>query len=566
MSRRKWKPLLAGEDAAATSPKEGVRLVISSVARTPLRACARVPHVDVVDHARLPSLSIFGPRELDGFGGYCDRESGYRLGDLMDSLTRRLIALAGVLMLFAAGCGGNISTTTTTTTATASTQTPVSTQAPAATQAPTTTAVTAPADIIFYNGPVITMESAIPVAEALAVTDGLIIAVGSTDDILRYEGAGTLMVDLDGRALLPGFIDSHGHWIGDRGMVGLDTPQAAVAAALRGGWTSISEMFVNQERLDELVRLDEAGDLLIRVNAYLPVNYHDDHYGVWFAGYTPRHEYSLRLRIAGAKIFVDRSDDPTLMLLSEPHSDQPGFFGHASWTQDELTAMVSALHSDGWQVTIHTAGDGAADLVLNAFAAALNGESNDAFRHRIEHAMVLRDDQIQRMSDMGIVASIQLTWLHSDWLSDEEYWGPLEAALGPDRVAWLGRWRDLLDAGVKVIGGTDTPWTPAESAVGALYEAATRIGENGATPASWMLDQRITVEEALRLITIDAAYGTFDEEVKGSLAPGKWADLVVLSDNPLEIDINDLPRIDVLATIVGGQIVYCAPTFAGLCG
>jgi hypothetical protein len=80
-----------------------------------------------------------------------------------------------------------------------------------------------------------------------------------------------------------------------------------------------------------------------------------------------------------------------------------------------------------------------------------------------------------------------------------------------------------------------------------------------------MLDQRITVEEALRLITIDAAYGTFDEDNKGSLAPGKWADLVVLSDNPLEVAIDDLPRIDVLATIVGGQIAYCAPTFAGLC-
>ena len=462
-------------------------------------------------------------------------------------------------MLLATGCGGT--TATTTTGATTSTQTPTST--PVATQAPTTTAATAPADIIFYNGPVITMEAEIPVAEALAVTGGLITAVGSTDDVLRSEGPATLMVDLEGRALLPGFIDSHAHWIGDRGMVGLDTPQAAIAAALRDGWTSISEMFVNQERLDELVRLDEAGDLLIRVNAYLPVNYHDDHYGVWFADYTPRYEYSPRLRIAGAKIFVDRAG-PSLFLLSEPYTDQPGYFGHASWTQEELTAMVSGLHSDGWQITIHTAGDGAADLVLNAFAAALNGESNDAFRHRIEHAMVLRDDQIQRMSDLGIIASIQLTWLNSDWPGDE-FWGRLEAALGPDRVAWLGRWRDLLDGGVKVIGGTDTPWTPASS-VGALYEAATRIGENGATPAPWMLDQRITVEEALRLITIDAAYGTFDEDVKGSLATGKWADLVVLSDNPLEIGIDDLPEIDVLATIVGGQIVYCAPTFPGSCG
>ena len=467
-------------------------------------------------------------------------------------------------MLFA-GCGGNTATTTTTreTGTTATTQTPATTQAPATTTTTTTTAAVAgPAKTIFFNGSIVTMEAETPVAEALAVSGGVITAVGSTANVLRSQGPATLMVDLEGRALLPGFIDSHAHWIGDRNIAGVETPQAAIAAALRDGWTSISEQFVNQERLDELIQLDEAGDLLIRVNAYFPVNYHDDHYGVWFEGYTPRHEYSSRLRIAGAKVFVDRAN-PTLMFLSEPYSDQPGYFGHASWTQEELTAMVSNLHAEGWQITIHTTGDGAHDLVLNAFATALNGESNDAFRHRIEHAVVLRGDQIQRMSDLGIIASIQLTWLNSDWLGDE-YWGPFEAALGPDRVPWLGRWRELLDAGVKVIGGTDTPWTPASSAE-ALFEAVTRIGENGAPPAPWMLDQRITVEEALRLITIDAAYGTFDEDVKGSLAPGKWADLVILSHNPLEVAIDGLLEIDVLATVVGGEFVYCAPTLFALC-
>jgi imidazolonepropionase-like amidohydrolase len=120
-----------------------------------------------------------------------------------------------------------------------------------------------PADIIFFNGSVLTMEAETPVAEALAVTGGVITAVGSADDVLRNQGPGTLMVDLEGGALLPGFIDSHAHWIGDREIAGVETPQAAIGAALRDGWTSISEQFVNQERLDELVRLDEAGELLI---------------------------------------------------------------------------------------------------------------------------------------------------------------------------------------------------------------------------------------------------------------------------------------------------------------
>lgn len=488
----------------------------------------------------------------------------------MDMPTRKLVAIAGLLVVVAFGCGDDAavttaSNTTTTKPATTTSPPPEPTQTPATTSTSSSTTAPPPpeADMIFINGPVITMEAEIPVAEALAVTGGVITVVGSVDDALAVQGPSTVMIDLEGRALLPGFIDSHAHWIGDRVMEGLEEPQEAIAAVLQGGWTSISEMFVNQERLDELVRLDEAGELPIRVNAYLPVNFHDDHYGMWFAGYTPRDEYSPHLRIAGAKVFVDRAS-PSMFLLGEQYSDEPGYFGHASWTQEELTAMVGDLHAAGWQIAIHTSGDGAHDLVLNAFESALDGESNISHRHRIEHAMVLRDDQIQRMSDLGIIASIQLTWFTSDWLGNE-FWGRAAAAVGPDRVAWLGRWRDLLDAGVKVIGGTDMPWTPASS-VGGLYEAATRIGESGVAPAPWMLDQRITVEEALRLITIEAAYGTFDEDVKGSLAPGKLADLVVLSENPLEVEADGLLGIDVLATIVGGQVAFCEPALAALCG
>ena len=141
--------------------------------------------------------------------------------------------------------------------------------------------------------------------------------------------------------------------------------------------------------------------------------------------------------------------------------------------------------------------------------------------------MVLRDDQIQRLAALGVVASIQFTWLTSDWLVLDDL-RTVEATLGPDRIGWAGRWRDLLDAGVRVAGGTDTPWTRA-TPLQAIHQAVTRVGiSERPAAAEWMVRQAITVEEALRLLTIDAAYATSQEHIKGSIQPGRLADLVVL--------------------------------------
>ncbi len=423
------------------------------------------------------------------------------------------------------------------------------------------------ADLILYDGVVLTMDPARPLAQAIAIRGEHIVAVGSNRAVLRGRERATRVVDLHGRTVLPGFNDSHAHWIGDRSIAGIETPHEAISRALEGGWTSISELFVDQGRLDELVALDASGDLRLRVNAYLPVNFHDDKFGLWFGSYTPRQEFSSKLRIAGAKLFVDRAD-PKQMLLSAPHSDQPGFYGHASWTQQELTDVVTELDDLGWQVAIHTAGDGAQDLVLNAFETALAGRSNARLRHRVEHAMVLRDDQIRRIARLGLIASFQLTFFNSDWLADS-FWSGYEPALGPLRIGWAGRSRDLLNAGVRSIGGTDTPWYGEEGAAASALEAVelavTRVGPAGIPPRPWMLSQRISVLQALRLLTSNAAYGTFDEDVKGTLTPGTYADLVVLARNPLVVPREAIGDIDILVTMVGGSAEYCAASAAALC-
>ncbi len=390
-----------------------------------------------------------------------------------------------------------------------------------------------PADLILFNGTVLTMEPEDSEKEAVAVTGSHIVAVGTDAQVLALRGDSTSTIDLGGRTLLPGFIDSHGHRIGDRDEL---TSQAVIQGALAEGWTSLSELFVDQGRLDDLRTLDEAGDLRIRVNAYLPLSWQLERFGTWYQAYEPGQEFSPNLRIGGVKIFVDS-----------------WLWGELLFSQSELNELVAEAHEAGYQIASHTTVDESLDLILNAYENALQGASNELYRHRAEHVVMVRDDQLERMRELGIVASFQLTWFHSNWAE------AVETELLTEDVGKVARWHDLLEAGVHAIGGTDFPYgIPAtSSALEAIHQAVTRMGDQGIPPPSWMLDQRIRVEQALRLLTIDAAYGTAQEKVKGSLVEGKLADLVVLSENPLTIPVEQFPDIDVLLTVIGGTAEHC---------
>ena len=404
------------------------------------------------------------------------------------------------------------------------------------------------ADVIFHNGTVFTMDTEYPQAQAVAIQGDRIVAVGSDNEVLNMSGPGTALVDLEGRTLLPGFIDSHAHWIGDRESAGHSTSEEAIQAALENGWTSISELFVNQDRLDELLSLDQQAHLRLRVNAYLPLNWGEEKFGDWYQAYEPGQEFSSRLRIGGVKIFLDTNWGQTL------------FFSQA-----ELNELVTEAHEAGFQIAVHSVGEASQDLLLNAYENALQGESNQNHRHRIEHVVVLRDDQLDRMQRLGIIASFQF-FVPADCPE------VMEDVFGPELLPRVARWRDLVEGGVPSMGGTDSPWgceaaDPSKkgSPMEEIHKAATRIGKSGVPPAEWQLDQRITVEQALRLITIDAAYGTFQENVKGSIAVGKLADLVILSANPLATPIEQLTDIEVVMTMVGGRVEHCGQGYQSLC-
>jgi len=406
--------------------------------------------------------------------------------------------------------------------------------------------------IVFHNGPIHTMDPAVPGPEAVAVSGHRIVAVGGLDDALAAVGPGALTVDLQGRALLPGFIDSHTHRIGDRSSFGYGSAEDAIADALFQGWTSLDELYVNQERLDELLALAEGRQLRLRVNAYLPIsNPQGESLGDWYTAYSPGEELSPRLRVAGLKLFPDSNSGRVL-----------------HYSTSELTAMVEALHDEGWQLAIKAISIQAHDQVLDALSTVIEGGSNIR-RHRIEHALSMNQEQVARMAAMGVIASIQPHYPGA-LVGDPD----IEQLILEQGEESVGRWRDLVDAGVPIASGYAFPngydqetldIPPPGSPLRLLYRAPTMSSGVDNPPPEWMLGHAITVEETLRSLTIGAAYASGTDDRVGSITVGKLADLVVVSGDPLAVSVPELRTLQVVATIVGGKVEYCAPGLETWC-
>ena len=394
-------------------------------------------------------------------------------------------------------------------------------------------------DLALAGASVVTMDGRRR-AHSVSVVDGRISEVGGRD------GAA---IDLGGAAVLPGLIDSHSHWIGDRYLVG-DSAIEAVEAALSQGWTSTSELFVDDERLNELCSLARNGDLRLKVGAFVPLNYELPRFGRPYEAYEPGQALGDRLVVQGVKVFADRAEDG-LGYQSDP--PDASVQGSVFWEVDELAEELRAAHDAGWQVAVHATGDAGLDVVLDAFAR-LGHDEIVADRDRVEHLSTVRDDQVQRLADLGLIASVQHSWYSGDVVDELDHW------LGEDRAALSGRWRDLLDAGVLLVGGTDHPWALTGSSgdsMEAIAQAVTRVGPDRTRPPPWMRTQRLTAWEVLRSLTTDAAFAKGAEDEVGSIEVGKAGDLVILSADPTRVPPREIAGIEVLATIVDGRVEWC---------
>jgi predicted amidohydrolase YtcJ len=225
------------------------------------------------------------------------------------------------------------------------------------------------------------------------------------------------------------------------------------------------------------------------------------------------------------------------------------------------------------EVATHSFSPTANQIVLNGYEAGLNGNGNDTLRLRLEHIGTLTDAQLSKMAELGIIGSVQ--FLNAGALVEDVSFGKYIPAT---EVQHTARWRDLINAGVFLVGNTDDPWCCTDwrngftgpsyeaTVVQAIYQGVTRTTFTRRVPEPWQAAQAVTVQEALEMLTINGAYAAHQEDVIGSLKPGNYADIVILSANPLTTSVEQLLDIYVVMTMVGGEVKYCAPGQQDVCG
>jgi predicted amidohydrolase YtcJ len=529
------------------------------------------------------------------------------------------------------------------------------------------------ADLIFHNGIVHTVDRSNSIAEAVAVSEGRILAVGSNAAVGATASAATTRIDLRGRSVTPGFIDAHQHitglgsgtgsinckapgmgsiraiveevrkkaealppgaWIrgigynqtrlaeqrhpnrhdfdpvspehpvvftrtcghiiafntkamelaglsmtapdmdggrydrdGDGKLLGVayeraNAPIQAAATATRSemrewlkagsqadlasGLTSIHDAWgLAGMPLDIAKELADAGEVKVRIYAFVTVNAPDHpHVGILSTGVRTGFG-DERLRMGAFKIVTDGSSSGPTAATREPYASNSDDRGIAYWTQDALDDLLGKAHRAGWQCTVHAVGDRAIEQTLDAMAHAQSEYPRDGLRHRIEHCGITPPDLQRRVKAQGIVPVMQPAFL---WEFGDGY----IRNYGRERADVMFPAKSMIDAGVVVAGSSDWPVTDYRPLFG-IEQAQTRATSDGDVCGP---DQAVDLQTALRMHTINGAYASFEERIKGSIEVGKLADLAVLSADLRAVPTKQLRDLPIAMTMVGGEVVY----------
>ena len=324
----------------------------------------------------------------------------------------------------------------------------------------------------------------------------------------------------------------------------------AAEHCLERGLTTVTDMGVSAGVIAAYDALAAAGELPIRAALYLT----DDAelLADWFAR-GPRLDAAGRLTVRGVKLYADGALGSRGAALVEPYSDDDGNLGLLTSSGDHLAEVAVAAVRAGFQVAIHAIGDRgnlvALDALETALAARAEGTEPAADpRLRIEHAQVMRLQDLERMARLGVIASMQPTHATSDmpWAGER---------LGGRRLAGAYAWRKVLDAGGRLALGSDFPVERAAPVLG-LHAAVTRQDLDGEPAGGWLPGERLTRQEALAGFTLGAAEALFLDRLVGSLEVGKRADLVVWERDPMRVPAAEIPRTRADLTLVDGEIVH----------
>jgi len=330
--------------------------------------------------------------------------------------------------------------------------------------------------------------------------------------------------------------------------------EAAFDAAARLGLTSAQDALFDIDDLPVFDRVQKGGGFKVRIYAALPMEKNPqadllERYARLKATYR-----GPVLKFGAVKGFVDGVVESKTAAMLEPYVG--GGTGELMFTPEELRATVARYDKEGYQIFLHAIGDRAIRLALDSYEAAARENGTSGRRHRVEHIEVPDPAEIPRFKALGVIASTQAFFANPD----EDTVGIYSQNLGPARAARAMPFKSLDEAGAVQAFGSDWPVETADVLRG-IYAACVRETAEGLPKGGWHPEHRISVAAALSHYTKDAAYASFDEDIKGTLAPGMLADFVVLSTNILVAPPEEILKTHVLLTVRGGDDTYRAPAF-----
>ena len=321
---------------------------------------------------------------------------------------------------------------------------------------------------------------------------------------------------------------------------------AALAEMARVGLTGVGDAGIGEDTYQLYRRYADHGRLTARIYAMIG-GVGDDFDAISKGG--PLADYGNDfLSVRSVKLYADGALGSRGAAMLTPYSDDPKNSGLLFDTPAVMTAKIGKALSRGYQVCVHAIGDAANREVLDSFAAAYKLHGGEQLRNRIEHAQIVSLKDIPRFVPLKLIASMQPTHATSDMNMAED-------RVGHERIAGAYAWQTFLKQGTRVAGGSDFPVESANPFFG-LHAAVTRQDHEGRPPGGWYPEQALTLTEALRAFTLDAAYAEHAEKTLGTLEPGKWADFIFIDRDIFAGEPSKIWSTQVLETWVGGKQVY----------